>query len=297
MRQFGRQVKLIIGNTKESIEITNLRITFEISKTITSEPNPATIRVYNLNPSHRNLITSKTYNRVSLAVGYEELRVIYMGDIIEAITLRDGLDFIIQLTCGDGYEAYTGALVNKTLAAGATDSSILAEATKAMRTGNGVIDLSKDRALPRGKVLTGNARDIMHKVARNNGADWSVQDGNMTVLPKGKVLADNEGFVLSQESGMIDSPEKTDDGLSVNCLLNPVMRIGGLVRVQSIIPEYNGDYKITELEHSGDLMGDHWATKITCIGGQYQKVEKKKDSKKKEGKKKEEKKNAKSNTA
>ncbi|SIP74140.1 conserved hypothetical protein [Xenorhabdus innexi] len=290
MRQFGRQVKLNIGNSKESVEITNLRVAFDITKTIDSEPNPATIRIYNLNPSHRNLITSKTYNRVSLAVGYEELRVIYMGDIIEAITLRDELDFIIQLTCGDGYTAYTGALVNKTLAAGATDSSILAEATKAMRVGHSVIDLPKDRALPRGKVLTGNARDVMHKVARNNGADWSVQDGNMTVLPKDKVLADNEGFVLSQETGMIDSPEKTDDGLSVTCLLNPVMRIGGLVRVQSIIPEYNGDYKITELEHSGDLMGDNWATKITCIGGRYQKVEKKKE-------KKEEKKDAKSNPA
>ncbi|MDE1487649.1 hypothetical protein KKI90_15155 [Xenorhabdus bovienii] len=279
MRQFGRQIKLNIGNTKESIEITNLRIAFDISKTITSEPNPATIQIYNLNQSHRNLITSKTYDRVSLAVGYEELRVIYMGDIIEAITLRDGLDFVIQLTCGDGYEAYTSALVNKTLAAGATDTSILAEAAKSMKVGGGVVDLPKDRVLPRGKVLTGNARDIMHKIARNNGADWSVQDGNITVLPKSKVLADNEGFVLSQETGMIDSPEKTDDGLSLSCLLNPFMRIGGLVRVQSIISEYNGDYKITELEHSGDFMSDDWTTKITCIGGKYQKVEKKSEKK------------------
>ncbi|WP_448512385.1 phage protein [Photorhabdus laumondii] len=272
MRQFGRQIKLTIGNTKESIEITNLRVTFEVSKTITSEPNPATIRVYNLDQSHRNLITSKTYNKASLAVGYDELRVIYTGDIIEAVTIRDDLDFIIELTCGDGYEAYTGALVNKTLKAGATDADILSEATKSMKVDKGVIDLPKDRQLPRGKVLTGNARDIMHKIARNNGANWSVQDGNMVVLPKNKVLADNEGFVLSQETGMIGSPEKTDDGLSVTCLCNPALRIGGLVRIQSIIPEYNGDYKITELEHSGDFMSDDWNTLITCVGGKYQKV-------------------------
>ncbi|OWO79300.1 hypothetical protein B5C26_21220 [Photorhabdus luminescens] len=272
MKQFGRQLKLNIGNKKESIEITNLRVAFEVSKTITSEPNPATIRVYNLNQSHRNLITSKVYNRVSLAVGYDELRVIYTGDIIEAKTLRDDLDFIIELTCGDGYEAYTGALVNKTLKAGATDTDILSETTKSMKVGNSVIDLPKDRQLPRGKVLTGNARDIMHKIARNNGADWSVQDGNMVVLPKNKVLADNEGFVLSQETGMIGSPEKTDDGLQITCLCNPALRIGGLIRIQSIIPEYNGDYKITELEHSGDFMSDDWNTLITCTGGKYQKV-------------------------
>ncbi|QXF35253.1 hypothetical protein CE143_20315 [Photorhabdus luminescens] len=272
MRQFGRQLKLTIGNEKESIEITNLRVAFEVSKTITSEPNPATIRVYNLNQSQRNLITSKTYNKVSLAVGYEELRVIYTGDIIEAVTVRDDLDFIIELTCGDGYEAYTGALVNKTLKAGVTDADILSEATKSMKVGNGAIDLPHDRQLPRGKVLTGNARDIMHKIARNNGANWSVQDGNMIVLPKNKVLTDNEGFVLSQETGMIGSPEKTDDGLSVTCLCNPALRIGGLIRIKSIIPEYNGDYKITELEHSGDFMSDDWHTLITCVGGKYQKV-------------------------
>ncbi len=272
MKQFGRQIKLTIGNSKEGIEITNLRIAFEVSKTITSEPNAATIRVYNLNQSHRNLITSKTYNKVSLAVGYEELRVIYTGDIIEAITIRDDLDFIIELTCGDGYEAYTGALVNKTLKAGATDADILSEATKLMKVDKGVIDLPKDRVLPRGKVLTGNARDIMHKIARNNSADWSVQDGNMIVLPKNKVLTDNEGFVLSQETGMIGSPEKTDDGLQITCLCNPALRIGGLVRIKSIIPEYNGDYKITELEHSGDFMSDDWNTLITCTGGKYQKV-------------------------
>ncbi|MCT8349741.1 hypothetical protein LGZ99_21700 [Photorhabdus temperata] len=272
MRQFGRQIKLTIGNTKESIEITNLRVTFEVSKTITSEPNPATIRVYNLNQSHRNLITSKTYNKASLAVGYDELRVIYTGDIIEAITVHDDLDFIIELTCGDGYEAYTGALVNKTLKAGATDADILSVATKSMKVDKGVVDLPKDRQLPRGKVLTGNARDIMHKIARNNGANWSVQDGNMIVLPKNKVLTDNEGFVLSQETGMIGSPEKTDDGLQITCLCNPALRIGSLVRIKSIIPEYNGDYKITELEHTGDFMSDDWHTLITCTGGKYQKV-------------------------
>ncbi|MGJ5719644.1 phage protein [Morganella sp. B601] len=275
MKQFGRLINLRIGNEKESIEITNLRIAFSVEKTLTSEPNPAVIRVWNLNGSNRNLITSKIYNRLSLSVAYkgDELRMIYKGDITDVVTLRDGTDFITEMTCGDGHSAYTKAKVNKTLKAGSTDKDIMNEAAKSMGTEKGVVSLPKDRALPRGKVITGNARDVMHKVGRNNNADWSIQDGQVTVLPKDKVVSDNEGFVVSQTTGMINSPEKTDNGLQITMLCNAALRIGGLVRVESIMPEYNGDYKITELEHTGDFMGDDWYTKITCVGGKYQKVE------------------------
>lgn len=274
MRQFGRTIKLNIGNASESVQITSLRVAFSVEKTLTSEPNPAVIRIWNLNASNRNLITSKIYNRLSLSVAYreDELRLIYTGDITDTITLRDGVDFITEMTCGDGHAAYTRAGLNKTLQAGASDADILAEATKSMGLESGVADLPENRVMPRGRVLTGNARDIMHKIGKNNNADWSVQDGQMTVLPKDKVASDNDGFILSQETGMINSPEKTDEGLQITCLCNPALRIGGLVRVESIIPEYNGDYKITELAHAGDLLGNDWYTKLVCTGGQFTQV-------------------------
>ncbi len=69
MKQFGRQLRLILGNAQESLTVDALRVTFEISKTLSSEPNPATISVYNLNASHRNALASGQFNRVSLAVG------------------------------------------------------------------------------------------------------------------------------------------------------------------------------------------------------------------------------------
>jgi len=273
VKQFGRKYKLILGNDTESIEITGLRVVFEIHKTSSSEPNPATIQVYNLNESHRKAIASKQYHRLSLAVGYSELRVIYTGDIIEPKIVRSDLDFITVMECGDGFNDYTKAHVNTTLRAGASDSEILTEAKKSMaKTADGIIELPKERRLPRGKVLVGNARDVFHKVAKNNNADWSIQDGHLIVLPKDSVLADDEGFVLSEETGMIGSLEKTDDGLKITCLLNPFMRIGGLVRVKSIIPAFDGDYKITDLTFSGDIMESEWHSVIICINGQFKKV-------------------------
>lgn len=273
MKQFGRQYKLTLGNEYESIVINNLRIRFEIIKSLSSAPNPATIHIYNLNESHRNAIASKQFNKAILSVGYENIRDIYMGDIIEPRTIREDLDFITEVLCGDGWTAYTRSVISNTLRAGATDADILKAAQSTMLgIDSGVVELPKDRVLPRSKVMMGNSRDVLTKIAKNNNADWSVQDGRLIILPKDKVLADNEGFVISQSTGMIGTPEKTDDGLKVTCSLNPAMRIGGLVSIESIINEYSGGYKIAELTHSGDVMESTWHTTITCVGGQYRMV-------------------------
>lgn len=283
MRQFGRQIRLWLGNDSESIVIDNLRISFTVEKSLTAEPNAGEINVYNLTRSNQNLLVSKVYNKAVLMVGYEEPRVIYGGDIIKAVVIRDDLDYIVKLDLGDGQNDIIGARVNTTLKAGATDEDIAKEAVKAMKgSEEGVIDVPIKKGLPRGKVLVGNARDVLNKIAKNQKADWSIQDGEVIVLPKDKILSDNEGFVLSQDTGMIGSPQKTADGLEVDCLINPALVIGALVRIQSIDVGFNGDYKITSLIHEGDNYADEWYSKIICIGGEFQKVEKgKKDGDKK----------------
>src|SRR5699024_6508357 len=122
--------------------------------------------------------------------------------IFECIVIRDDLDFIVELSCGDGYEAYTDAYVNMTLRAGTTDAEILEKSLSVMSgVEKGNITLPKDRRLPRGKTIAGNARDALNKIAKNNAADWSIQDGNLTVLPRNSAT-DNDGFVLSQETGL-----------------------------------------------------------------------------------------------
>ncbi len=283
MRQFGRQIRLWIGNDSESIVIDNLRISFTVEKSLTAEPNAGEINIYNLTRSNQSLLVSKVYNKAILMVGYEEPRVIYGGDIIKAVVIRDDLDYIVKLDLGDGQNDIVGARVNTTLKAGATDEDIAKEAVKAMKgSEEGVIDVPIKKGLPRGKVLVGNARDVLNKVAKNQKADWSIQDGEVIVLPKDKILSDNEGFVLSQDTGMIGSPKKTADGLEVDCLINPALVIGALVRIQSIDVSFNGDYKITSLIHEGDNYADEWCSKLICIGGEFQKVEKgKKDGDKK----------------
>lgn len=273
MKQFGRQWKLDISNDGETLSIEQLRVAFEIDKTINEKPNPAKIQIWNLNRNHINQILSQEYKKAALFVGYNELRQIYSGDITKVRIQRDGLDFVLTLECSDGHVAYTQSRAKITLKAGATDKQIVEEIQKTMpKIQAGAIDIPNKRQLPRGRVLNGDSREVLNRVARNNNADWSIQDGSLVFLPKDKVLSD-DAVLISQDTGMINAPEQTDDGLEITCLLNPALQIGGLIKLESIIEYFNGEYKVVKLAHSGDGIGGDWHSKMTVVGGKFQKVD------------------------
>ncbi|AEW77472.1 hypothetical protein N7761_10280 [Aggregatibacter actinomycetemcomitans] len=115
MKQFGRRWKLDISNDQETLSIEQLRVAFEIDKTINEKPNPGKIQVWNLNRDHINQLLSGAFQKATLSVGYGELRQIYSGDITKARVLRHGLDFVLTLECADGHQAYTKSRATTTL--------------------------------------------------------------------------------------------------------------------------------------------------------------------------------------
>lgn len=271
MKQFGREILLKIGNEDESLTYSNLRITFNVTKTISSEPNTGEITIYNLNQNTRNLITTKYYQHVELYICYREddFRLIFKGDVISINNSQSDLDIITHLKCADGFKAYTDKTIVKTLSAGQSDIVVVNEALASFNIQAATIDLPRNTILPRGKVLFCDAREAVSKVAINNRADWSIQDGQLAIIPKNTALRNDEGYIISSATGMIGSPEKNDDGLEVTTLCNPYFKIGGLIRIESQITEYNGNYKIKSIQHEGDLMGSDWKSKLVCTGGNF----------------------------
>ena len=275
MQQFGRAYQLIIGNDKESLVIDSLTLSFDITKTITQDPNTATISVTNLSNNSRNLITSGKYDRVLFNAGYgNEMRTLFTGWIDVVENKRNGTDTDTVLTCNDGQKDYREARTAVTVAKGATDKDVVAQVLKDMpNTQKGSVTLEKDRKLPRGKALVGNTRDVLKTIAKNQDADWSIQDGKLVMIPFKSALANNEGFLIQEGTGMIGSPQKTSDGIEVSCLLNNVLRIGQLCRIKSILNEFDGDYKVTKLQMKGSNKGNDWTTVLGLQNGQFHEVQ------------------------
>ncbi|KAA5956679.1 MULTISPECIES: hypothetical protein [Pantoea] len=285
IKQYGRQYILTIGNSKESIQINNLRIAFSISHTHDKTPNKATLRVWNLTPSHRHQVTGGEFKQVALAVGYgslENCRVLYAGQITKPAVVREGLDFILELTCDDGATAYRDAFVNVTLAAGSTHEDAIAHCAGEM-TGitPGNIGLPADVTFTRAKVCYGPARHVMTQVANHYGADWMIQNGELHVLHPDYCLP-GEGALLNESGGMLGSPKPTDRGLEVSCLLRPEITVGSLVRVESIVADYNGDYKVVAVKSEGDTHASRWGSRLTLVNGKFKQAKKLKKRKKKD---------------
>lgn len=285
IKQYGRQYVLTIGNSKESIQINNLRTAFSLSHTHDKTPNKATIRVWNLNSSHRHQVTGGEFKQVSLAVGYgslENCRVLYAGQITKPAVIREGLDFILELTCDDGATAYREAFVNVTLAAGSTHEDVISHCAGQMSgITPGNIGLPGTVTFKRAKVCYGPARHVMTQVADHHGADWMIQNGELHILHPDYCLP-GEGALLNEGSGMLGSPKPTDRGLEVSCLLRPEITVGSLVRIESIITDYNGDYKVVSVKSEGDTHASRWESRLTLVNGRFKQAKKLKKRMKKD---------------
>jgi hypothetical protein len=145
-------------------------------------------------------------------------------------------------------------------------------------------------AAQRGQVKYGMSRDYMRDLADSNGMTWSIQNGQVQMIP-------NTGYrpgtavVLNSDTGMIGMPRQTAGGVLVDCLLNPNIKIGCLLQIdnasiqrdllggqllnapgrlenmQGFLPKITADgyYRVYVNEFEGDTRGRGWYNHITCL--------------------------------
>lgn len=291
-RQFKRVCQVVVGQSGKGILIENLRIQFEIVKTSDPDPNYAIIKIFNLAPSNEEKIR-KEFDDIIVNAGYKDsVRLIFRGNIRFAYRYRQGSDWITEIEAGDGDKDFRNAVINETLAAGTTNKQLVDRAAKTFSsTTKGELQL-KERQRYRGKVISGNTRDILHDVAQESGANWSIQDGQLQIIKVDSVLSE-EAIVINASTGMLNSPEVNDKGIAVKALLNPQLRVNGRIKLDNnsiklkalkpktlanarqreeatrkepVRLDPDGIYKILKITHKGDTRSNDWYTEVECIG-------------------------------
>lgn len=276
MRQYGRQYRLELKSEKDILILDKLKISFSVTKDIKPEPNHAELTIYNLSRQHMQALLDGEYTQATLSVGYETLSILFSGDISKVKVSRQGLDFIMTFNCGDGLTKYLKSRSKVTIKAGSSDDELIKQLQKDFDLQTEAVSTTNKARYPRGQVLNGDTRALLNKVAKNNHAQWSIQNGKLLFLPIEHAIAETDIVVLSQETGLINAPEQTDSGLEVSCLLNPQVSVGTLVEVKSIFDYFNGKYKVVKVTHSGENLGGEWQSKLVLVGGKFKPVEKEK---------------------
>lgn len=297
--QFGRRASLIVAAGAAGLDLSEFHFKFQISAADQESPNAATIRIYNLSAATM-LSMRGEYTRVVLQAGYESsFGVIFDGTIKQyRIGKENATDTYIDILAAENDLEYNYGVCNATLAAGSTAQDRLAAAAKGIGVPLGTVDNTlavSGGTLPRGKVLWGMGRNFMRCAAQSLGATWTITGGKVNVTGLRGYLP-GEAVVLSAKTGMIGLPEQTEDGIKVRALLNPKLRIGGLVKIDNAainqivqgsgeikLPMgqivYNsraalsfpasiasdGLYRVFVVEYVGDTRGNEWYSDLICL--------------------------------
>lgn len=278
---FGRKYRIIVAEKgTDGIDITGLRAVFSIDKSMSAEPNRSTIQIYNLAPATQNFILSSA-KRIIVEAGYEnseQYGLIFDGDIVKALRrAAQSIDKITEVIAQDGDMFLNSGFISVSYSAGQTTESVLSQmagvADDEMTMGSVSNDL-KGTKLARGKAIFGQPKDYAAMLAKSEGALFYVNDRKINLVKPGD-LPEGEIVDLSPSSGLIGTPEQTDDGISAKCLLNPLLNVNKLVHISNEFVQEtseigraslsSGVYKIIKLKHTGDTNGNDWYTEFDGV--------------------------------
>jgi hypothetical protein len=278
-RQYLRQYTLVLDDGENQRIIRQLRIGFEIKKSIQSYPNLAKIVIYNPNKD-TIAVCQKKYSKVLLSAGYEnDEKLLFKGQIRTALINKKGVDQIVTIFSGDGQKDWEGSFFNKTYSSDTKLDVIIDQLVGSFQnTTKGIIPkLGSIGDKMRGQTLSGLTRDILDQFAQNYGFQWSIQDGVFNLRKNNEIDTSTEMLVINSLTGMIGEPTVTHIGADVKILLNANAKPNAAFKVESIgssVQQGNlyfqeprktraeGIYKIFEVVHNGDTHSDEWSTSI-----------------------------------
>lgn len=99
-------------------------------------------------------------------------------------------------------------------------------------------------------VINGDPVQKMRWIANTVGANLVIDDNSVVLMPKDGVRK-NRGEIplIRADNGMIGYPTFDENGVSAACFFRPDIRIGGRVKIESVVPRATGVWKVTSLTH------------------------------------------------
>lgn len=282
--RFNRNYSLEIitlNNQKVTIQ-PEIRITFDVTKSVKGSLNNGTIQIYNLSQTNRNLIIKDEditeedkakennkaedgtrtlpadYMQFELKAGYSKIETIFKGAISKASSKKQGAEFVTTIEAYDGLYDMQNSYTSKVVKGNISEQVIKDMPT--IKKGK----ITEQNPLLRPRVLVGNSFKILEENLALNET-YYVDDGVIHIIKEKEVTS---GYIplVNSETGLLNTPEKLQKEVKFETMMNPLLRIGGLMQLESLYDKrFNGIYKINTIHYTGDYSGSDWKQEIMCI--------------------------------
>lgn len=277
MLQYLRKVRATFNGgltiNPGGIQKHELKIAFDIVKDISSSANTATIEIWNLSESHRNSV-GKELDEITLEAGYippqggGNVGILFKGAIRDVEHKRQGADIVTRISCGDGDKAIRRAKLSKSYPKGTPVKDVVEDLYKELekegvKRGEWKFPADMKQEFKRPYATCTRCYRELDTIGRGHGFYWNLQNQTMEIIP-------GDGYVgqvvrIAPETGMIDTPAITDNGVRVSCLLNPEIRPNRRVQVKSGIIDMNADggmYRVSQASYRGDNFDGDFSVEV-----------------------------------
>lgn len=257
------------------LRISNLRIKFEVHKTLTETTNSAKVEVFGLGSSTRaRLKGGKDSSYLSLFAGYVEESgaiLLFSGDVVHILHVRQPPESSSRIECGDGAKVLKDSYISLSYKSGVTARRVLSDIASKMGVTLVASKNLSDATYAGPFSFIGAAKEALRRVSNRLVATWAIHNGILYMTAAGDSYQ-SEAIVLSARTGMLSHPEllKTQkqqfDSTSerprykVRSLLLPSIAPGHLIKIEAT--GLSGMFRADDIKHSGDTFGDDWFTEL-----------------------------------
>lgn len=254
------------------------KVTFNILLDYNGFHSYADISIYNIGDEDRARL--KKGVKLGFRAGYvDNIDYIFKGAIRNVFKERLGPDSPTRIIARGGSQPKTS--INKTMGRNTRVVDLIRACVGAMEYPL-VINEKDFETIPpyaRGYALNGDPRVYLDTLANAHNFSYIVENERVVVTLNTSYR--QGGVILINEfNGMDGIPEVTEIGCNVRVRLNPAIRMGKRIEVESEVKTFNfsnlyfqdvpekagtGLYRVFRLRYTGDSWGDDWTTAIEAI--------------------------------
>lgn len=286
--QFNRKWEVSFGIPGSTVFTTSeLRIAFDVSRTITSEANQCQLTITNLSKDSLSFI--RPYESIGIVkAGYENPSLLFQGFVKTTHTYMSGPDRHTEILLVDGLSSFKDKASSVSYGKDTPWSKVVEDAIKELKlpeatTKKALSKLSEISAKTKGNyVHTGSPTNRLDQILGSLGYQWSIQNNNLSIVSVEGTS--KNALTRLTEYHLTDVPQPTADvdigkgkggkkkkgspgiyGWKLATLLLPQIIPGDKVVVDVEGVSQNGEFKVIQLSHAGDSHGNPWNTHLEVL--------------------------------
>lgn len=265
MALFDRKIEVAIEQQSgEVFDVADLRMNFEVNKSLKKDSNSVSISLWNMAENSRNAIRELD-DKITIKAGYLRdvgVRTIFTGQITKINHAFEPPNVVSKIEAGDGVKTIREARGFVAFRAGTKAITVLEDiASKLELTLRPLPSEIAQSQYVHGFSHAGSVTEALTRVTDRMGLEWSIQNNELQIQTKRKAT-ESIPVLTNIDKGLLEAPQRLSDlqdnligekprpGYKIKTLLDAEIEPGARLDLEFL--QIEGTFRVESVKHLGD---------------------------------------------